>query len=186
LFRVGANDPATARAAAAQMLAAYEPRTEDELHLAAKIVGFSFQALEALGQAAEPDLPINRVLRLRGGAVSLSRASEKAQRRLDQLQKARREGIAAAQPSAAAQPAAEPEPEPEPRLEKAAALIQDTRTTMAAAKATGLTWTQIQEQRQQDIRIAASLRRAEAKFGAPPITPMPAAIPDRALAQAVA
>jgi hypothetical protein len=154
LFLVGANDPAAARHAAAQMLAAYDPQTEDELRLAAKIVGFSFQALEALGQAAAPDLPITRILRLRGGAVSLSRASEKAERRLDQLQKARRQGIAA-------QPAA-PQPEPEPRAEKATALVQDTRATIAAAKATGMSWTKAHEQRARDRRLAANKIRADA------------------------
>lgn len=51
--------------------------TEDELRLAASIIGFSFQALEALGQAAAPDRPITRTLRLRGGAVSLNRACQK-------------------------------------------------------------------------------------------------------------
>jgi len=161
LFLTGAaGDPAGARQAAAQMLAAYDPQTEDELRLAAKIVGFSFQALEALGQAAAPDLPITRILRLRGGAVSLSRASEKAERRLDQLQKARRQGIAT-------QPAAAPL-EAEPKTETAVALIEDTRTTIAAAKASGLTWTQAHEQRQRDMRIAASLKRADAKIAALP------------------
>jgi hypothetical protein len=180
LFLTGAaGDPAGARQAAAQMLAAYDPQTEDELRLAAKIVGFSFQALEALGQAAAPDLPITRILRLRGGAVSLSRASEKAERRLDQLQKARRQGIAA-------QPAAPLEAEL--NTEKAVALIEDTRTTIAAAKAAGLTWTQAHEQRQRDMRIAASLKRADAKIAALPDPATIGVISDhhvRTLAQAV-
>src|SRR5471030_1229833 len=60
---------------------------------AATIIGFSFQSLEALGQAAAPDLLITRILRLRSCAVSLSRESQKAERRLEQLQKARRQGI---------------------------------------------------------------------------------------------
>ena len=96
LFLAGAaGDMIAARQAAAQMLSAYHPETEDELRLAANIVSFSFQALEALGQAATPDMPLTRILRLRGGAVSLSRESHKAQRRLDKLQTARRAGIPA-------------------------------------------------------------------------------------------
>jgi hypothetical protein len=46
---------------------------QDELRLAANIVGFSFHALEALGQAATPEMPMTRILRLRSSAVSLSR-----------------------------------------------------------------------------------------------------------------
>jgi hypothetical protein len=158
LFLTGAaGDITAARRAAAQMLAAYHPHTEDELRLAANIVGFSFHALEALGQAATPDLPLTKILRLRGGAVSLSRESHKAQRRLDQLQKARREGIPA-------QPAETPRPEP--KIERAIDLIEDTRTVTVAAKAQGLTWTQAYEQRQRDKRIAASLKRAEARVAA--------------------
>jgi hypothetical protein len=96
LFLTGAaGDLNSARHAARQMLSSYLPETEDELRLAAEIVGFSFHALEALGQAAGPDMPLTRILRLRGSAVSLSRESHKAQRRLDQLQNARRTGAPA-------------------------------------------------------------------------------------------
>jgi hypothetical protein len=159
LFLAGAaGDITAARQAAAQMLAAYDPQTEDELRLAANIVGFSFNALEALGQAATPDMPLTKILRLRGGAVSLSRESHKAQRRLDQLQKARRQGTAT-------QPA-ETQREPEPKIEKARDLIKDTRTVTVAAKTKGLTWTQAYEQRQRDLRIAASQKRAEARIAA--------------------
>ena len=159
LFLNGAaGDMNAAREAASQMLTAYHPQTEDELHLAANIVGFSFQALEALAQAATPDMPLTRTLRLRGGAVSLSRESHKAQRRLDKLQTARRAGIPAE---------TQPEPaQPEPKIEKALDLIENTRTVAAAAKTQGLTWTQAYEQRQRDMRIAASLKRAEARIAA--------------------
>lgn len=144
------------------MLAAYDPETEDKLRLAAKIVGFSFQAIQALGQSATPDMPLNRVFRLRSGAVSLSRTSEKAERRLEQLQKARRQGILV-------QPA-ESQPEPvqaEPAIEKIIDLIADTGKVAALAKSNGLTWTQGYDKRQQDLRIAACLQRAAARVAAP-------------------
>ena len=179
LFLTGAaGDITAARQAAAQMLAAYHPETEDELRLAANVIGFSFQALEALGQAATPDMPLTRILRLRGSAVSLSRESHKAQRRLDQLQKARREGIPAE---------TQPEPaQPEPKIEKALGLIEDTRTVTVAAKAQGLTWTQAYEQRQRDLRIAASLKRAEARVAAQANIAARSAVSDhRTAAQAV-
>jgi hypothetical protein len=123
-------------------------------------------------------MPLTKILRLRGGAVSLSRESHKAQRRLDQLQNARREGIPAAN---------QPEPaQPEPKIEKALDLIEDTRTIDVAAKAQGLTWTQAYEQRQRDMRIAASLKRAEARVASLANVAAVGAISEhRAAAQAV-
>jgi len=89
---------------------------------------------------------------------SLSRESAKAERRLAQLQKARQQGAEA-----------EIQPEPvqlQPKAAKPLALIQDTSTVAAAAKASNLTWTQAYQQRQRDARIAASLKRAEARVAA--------------------
>jgi hypothetical protein len=185
LFLAGAGgDPAAARHAALHMLGAYHPETEDELRLAAKIVCFSFQALAALGQAAAPDLPLTRILRLRSGAVSLSRESAKAERRLGQLQKARQQGIQA-QPAEAgtadAQPVeVQPEPaQPAPRIEKALAPIQDTGAVATAAKANGVTWTRAYEDRQRDQRIAASIKRAEARVAAQANAAIQGPVPDR-------
>jgi hypothetical protein len=154
LFLTGTGgDLTAARQAAIQMLASYHPETEDELRLAAQIVGFSFQALEALSQSASHDLPLTRILRLRGCAVSLSRESHKAQRRLDQIQQARRAG-SAAQPAA---PAA-----PYPKIEKAVALIADTRQVAAVAKNTGQTWTQAYRQRERARRMTKNLKKNQA------------------------
>jgi hypothetical protein len=104
-------------------------------------------------------MPLTRVLRLRGGAVSLRRESQKAERRLDKLQTARRNGI----------PAQPTQPEPartEPKIEHAVALIEDTNRVASTAEANGQTWTQAYDQRQRDLRIAASLKRAEARVAA--------------------
>jgi hypothetical protein len=179
LFLAGAEGNMTAaRQAAAQMLAAYDPQAQDELRLAANIVSFSFQALEALGQAATPDMPLTRKLRLRGSAVSLSRESHKAQRRLDKLQAARRQGIPAE---------TQPEPaQPEPKIEKALDLIETTRTIAGVAKTKGVSWTQAYEQRQRDNRIAASQKRAEARLAAQANVAAASVLSDhRAIAQAV-
>jgi hypothetical protein len=159
IFLAGAKgDMTAARHAAAQMLAAYDPQTGDEVRLAANIICFGFHALEALGQSAASDMPLTRVLRLRGSAVSLNREATKAQRRLDELQKARRE----------AKPV-QPEPQPvqrEAKIEKALDLIEETRKVASAAEASGLTWTQSYSAHQRDQRIAASLKRAEARVAA--------------------
>jgi len=148
-----ADNTAAARDAAIRMLAEYQPQTEDELRLAAQIVGFSFHALAALGQATASDMPLNRMLRLRGSAVSLSRESHKAQRRLDLIQDARR-----TQPDSAPQPAP---PEPSPRIENAIALIEETGKVQAVAKATGLTWSQAFRQRARDQRLAEKQKKQQ-------------------------
>ena len=163
LFLIGAGgDQNAARHAASEMLAAYHPETTDELRLAANIVSFSFQALEALAQAATPDMPLTRVLRLRGSAVSLSRESAKAERRLAQLQKSRDQPM----------PAQIPEPV-SPKVEKAVALIQDTGKITAAAKANNLTWTQAYQQRRREARIAANIQKAQAKVASMADTAVP-------------
>jgi hypothetical protein len=160
LFLPGtAGDFTAARRAAGQMLAAYQPRTEDELRLAAAIVSFSLQALDSLSQAASPDLPLTKILRLRGSAVSLSRESDKAQRRLEHLQQTHRQ-TEAIRPEAIRPEATRPEAEP----------------PLAPASAK-LTWTQAYEQRQRDQRIAASLKRAEARVAAHQIPPTATASP---------
>jgi hypothetical protein len=159
LFLVGANgNMEAARQAAATMLAAYGPQTEDEHRLAAQVISFGFHALEALAQATTPEMPLNRILRLRGSAVSLSREAEKAQRRLDRLQQARLDG---------ADTPADAPPLP-PSIEKACDLVDDTRQVAAAAKAAGVTWTQAYQQRQRATRITENLKKNQARHAARP------------------
>jgi hypothetical protein len=112
---------------------------------------------------------LTKILRLRGSAVSLSRESDKAQRRLEHLQQTHRQTEAirpkAIETEAIRPEAARPEatrPEAEPPL------------APASAK---LTWTQAYEQRQRDQRIAASLKRAEARVAAHQIPPTATASP---------
>jgi hypothetical protein len=156
LFLVGTGgDPIAARQAASLMLDAYHPETEDELSLAATVIAFGFQALEALSQSAAPDIPLTRILRLRGGAVSLGREAEKARRLLTKSKQARQQGV---------QP--ETPPTPAPKIGKAVNLIQDTAQIAATAKAGGQTWTQAYENRQRERRIAATLQRTEARVTA--------------------
>jgi hypothetical protein len=159
LFLTGAGgDLDAARHAAVRMLGAYHAETEDELCLAANIISFSFQALEALAQAAAPDLSLTRILRLRGGAVSLSRQAEKARRSLNQLQKTRRENIQAQSVET------KPEPtQPTPKIEPAKTPIQDQNPIAVAAEPTPKPWNDAEEHRQREIRIAAGLKRLEAR-----------------------
>jgi hypothetical protein len=135
LFLPGAaGDAVAARQAASQMLAAYHPENDDESRLAAKIVCFSIQALQALGQAATPDMPLTRILRLRSGAVSLSGASEKAQRRLETLRKTAQKGVQVQAAVARSEPAQSEPAKPERIIENAAELVEDTRRVAAAQR----------------------------------------------------
>jgi hypothetical protein len=166
LFLTGAGgDLAAARHAASQMLAAYNAESPNELRLAAEIMSFGFHALEALSQAAAPDLPLTKILRLRGSAVSLSREAHKAQRKLDQLQRDRRAGIPA-QPVENLARQTETAPA-RAQIDKALALIEATREApggamTSAAKNGGKTWTQAYQQRLTAKRIADNLKKNQA------------------------
>jgi hypothetical protein len=158
-FLTSANgDLPTARHAASHMLAAYNAETEEELRLAAEIVSFSFHALEALSEAAAPDLPVTRKLRLRGSAVSLSRESHKSQRKLDQLQRARLAG--SKPPEVQALP-----PPDKPGTDQALRLIEFAREALdASARKNGapaLTFSR--QQRRAAERIAEKLKRNQAE-----------------------
>jgi len=178
LFLTGAGgDITAARHAALQMLGAYQPETEAELRLAANIIGFGLQALEALAQASTPDLSITRVLRLRGSAVSLNREATKAQRGLDQLQKARRQHMPA-------QPIQAP---PVQAGQQALGLTNDISDITTAAKAGRPTRTKTEEDRQRDERIAAFMQRPDVKAAVQANAAMSRATPapnDRTVSQA--
>ncbi|MGD0105550.1 MAG: hypothetical protein ABSC06_16135, partial [Rhodopila sp.] len=142
--------------AARQMLAAYHAETPDELSLAAEIISLQFHALEALSDAADPDLSLNRKLRLRGSAVSLSRESHKAQRKLDQLQRARRAGT---QPQPANGPA------PNPPVHKASTVVETAREANNPAPKTE-TWSQSLQKRMTSNRLAKKAQKQQARQAA--------------------
>ena len=157
LFLTGAaDDPIAARHAAAHMLAAYHTETEEELTLAAEIVSFRLHTLEALSYAADPDLSLNKILRLRGGAVSLSREAHKSQRKLDQLQRDRRAGLPA-QP-----PKTQTEAAPSPKIDQALGVIEAARqATPEPSKK--ITWSQSYQKRQLAQRIAENAKKNQAR-----------------------
>ena len=147
------GDLPTARHAASRMLAAHDPQTEEELHLATDIVSFGFHALEALSAAAAAELSVNQKIRLRGSAVSLNREAHKARRVLDQLRQAR---LAAAQPR--------PDTEPTEHQPTTDLIEFAQETVQAIAKQGGLKgWTMSRQQRRAAERIAENLRRRAAE-----------------------
>jgi hypothetical protein len=165
LFLAGAGgDMIAARDAASQMLLAYGAETPDELGLAAEVVSLQLHTLEALSYSADRELSLNKILRLRGGAVSLSRESHKARRKLDQIQRARRAGVVA--PAATVQ--TEPDPV-RPAVENALGLIEAARELMGVAdkaggkKTGGQSWSQAFQKRQTAKRIADISKRKQAE-----------------------
>jgi hypothetical protein len=84
------GDLVAARQIAARLLANYNAETEEELRLAAEIIGFAFTALDALARSMAPDLTLNQVIRLRGLANSQHRSANQCQRTLDKLRLERR------------------------------------------------------------------------------------------------
>jgi hypothetical protein len=88
LFLVAATgDIGAAQEAASAMLASYNPRTNREMRFAALSIAFAFGALETLSKAADPELALNQVLRLRGNANALNRSAQQNESRLEKLQK---------------------------------------------------------------------------------------------------
>ncbi len=81
------GDAAAARQAAADTIAGYNAQTDRELRLAALTIAFSFGALDSLSRAADPGLPVNQVMRLRGNANALHRAGQQNEVRLDKLRR---------------------------------------------------------------------------------------------------
>jgi hypothetical protein len=176
LFLSGANgDMEVARQAAVQMLSSNNPQTQNELRLAASAISFSMHALEALSQAATPDMPMNKILRLRSGAVSLSRASEKAERRLEQLQKA---------PPKAPDDETQPQPAEaqDPQADKAIALIEATRPQITTAgKNHAPIWSKDYQKQQAARRITQNLKKNQAAHLAATSAmaqPNPSALPE--------
>ncbi|HVY18224.1 MAG TPA: hypothetical protein VHB27_23600, partial [Rhodopila sp.] len=173
--------------AAEALILGHCPRTEAELHLIYRILAFNLQAGEALAQAVQPDMPLNRVLRLRSGAVALAREVAKAERRLEQLRAAAEPGQLTQrqpehrqpehrqpaqrqpeqpqpeqrQPQPQSQP--EPMPEPAPSVEKVGALIEENRTVSAYAKAFGISFTEALRRRARDKRVAERERKKVAQ-----------------------
>ena len=97
------GDLLAAQHAARCLLADYDVETEEELRLAAEIIGFGFGALEFLSQSMAPGLTMNAVLRLRGSANAQHRSANQCQRTLDKLRKDRRIAKAEARNSRPAQ-----------------------------------------------------------------------------------
>ncbi|HEX3573489.1 MAG TPA: hypothetical protein VHU42_02710 [Rhodopila sp.] len=122
----------TAEATVRHLISAYSATTATELDLVGRIIGFGIASLDNLRLSMDPGLSTNKLLRYRSNAVSLSRASNQAQKALDALRTRPdqplpipRPSVAAALPAAALPAAALP----------AAALPAAVRTALPAPQA---------------------------------------------------
>jgi hypothetical protein len=125
------GNPSAARAAAEAMLAGYNTGTTEQLQLAAQIVAFSFAALDSLRRsAAEPDLPVNIQLRLRGNANAMNRAAQQCRRALE----LRRKAAASPQAAGALEPHVYTEAEISTAMAKASQAIAYARSDLEPGK----------------------------------------------------
>jgi hypothetical protein len=77
------TDPALARRAAAETIAAYKAAGQDQLVTIAQLVAFALASLDNLRLSMPPDLSLSMKLKLRGTANALNRASQHATATLD-------------------------------------------------------------------------------------------------------
>jgi hypothetical protein len=101
-----AGNPDHARAAIRELINAYNASTPTELDLTGRIIGFSIAALDNLRLSMTPGLSDTKVLRYRGNAVTLSRASDRARTILEAVQAKRETTLKIPRPSIAPAPPA--------------------------------------------------------------------------------
>ncbi len=154
-------DPQAARDAASSLLASYGVETEAEAHLAAEAICLGFGVLEALSRSADPDLPLNAVLRLRGSANAMHRSAHKSQRALQTLQRQRH---ATAEAAAAAPPADQPQAAPAPQGTQPSEPVLSRQHRRALERSQEKARRQQAEQARRDAMRA---RLAEAKLHQP-------------------
>lgn len=143
------DDTAVAWDAAIRTVLLQDPYDIAELRLIVRVETFSLQAAEAAAQAGQADIPPQRAIRLRSGAVALSREAEKAERRLEKLRAARDEAAATDQPPAAqAQPDLLPEaPDPPPAASEADTGTDGLTRILHAAASQNSPWPQAPQPR---------------------------------------
>lgn len=105
LLRPTIGDEQAARAVALELLAAHDPRTNKELCLTAEAIAYSLRGLTLLVQSTEPGASLEQRLAVITSACRLDNAGARAQRRLDQAQRAVRQPRRPAQPAEPAEAA---------------------------------------------------------------------------------
>jgi hypothetical protein len=165
---VTGGDLAAARLAAVGVLDDYNAATQEELRLAGEIVTFSLKALQALAESSEPDIPISRVMRLRGNAVSLRRVANQSQRKLDQLQRARLAAAPAVETTATDADPAPIEPvvaSAQTPMDRALTLLESTRDAIKTGNTPATRrWSRAAQKHAMALQMAETSRRKKAEY----------------------
>ncbi len=169
------GDSADAKAAAQAMLDGYDTQTTEQLQLAAQIIAFSFAALDSLRRAAaEPDLPVNIQLRLRGNANAMNRSAQQCRRALQLRRKAGATPNVSSPQKAGATPARTyTDADVAAAVQKAAEVIGYARSDLKSGKP--MTYTKRLQENERLKRLAK--RQAEALANAAAKTSTEAAMP---------
>jgi hypothetical protein len=131
---------------AAEVVKMHDPRTVNELRLAVRVCVLNALGNDACVAGTVNKVPVDRLIRLSNGGLALLRAADKAEDRLEKLRNARIEGK---------DPVDDPEDLTEadsPAIEKALALLDETKAVAGYAALYGLTWEQAYKQRKQAKR----------------------------------
>jgi hypothetical protein len=144
-----AGDTTLARAAATELIAAYRIGSSLEIQMAAECIAFAYSAMEALRQVqVNPEISDSKRLRLRNGAASLHRASQRNRRSLDALHKYRNTA-----------------PEPQPGLQR----VPEELTELSSnPDDTGITPDLLEKIAQHRARVAANRVQSQPPAAPPP------------------
>jgi hypothetical protein len=124
----GPLDPATARAAAIELLKTFRVRDTWELFICTQIMSFGLASLDSLGLSMAPGLSPAMVLRCRGNANGLQRTSQRSRQALDEYR-------AASEAQRAREAALAQIPDLAEAQAEAAAQIAETERALARARA---------------------------------------------------
>lgn len=146
LLETCGGDEAKATEAAAQAIAIYSPRNENEILLAARIAALNLHASHALAKAARPETPKSQAARLRGSALAMIREADKAERHLRQLQDA-------PEPAQRVENASDPDTAPIPDIPAAEPALKEPAPQQAPQAKT------LTKEELRDIRLCAQRNR---------------------------
>jgi hypothetical protein len=132
LFDAAGEDVNNAWQQALDLVRGFHPGTELEFRLIVRMAVLNIQANLATEIAGQPNARISQVIRLQSNALALSRAADKAEARLKQLQSTRMQR--AKDQEATPEPAQEATPEPTsaPAAEAKPATTQEAPKTQTA------------------------------------------------------
>jgi hypothetical protein len=141
MFEAANEDIKAAWASADEVIKMHDPHTANEMRLAVRVCVLNVLGNEACTARAIMDMPLDRTIRLANGGLALIRAADKAEERLETLRNARIEGGESVEDT---EDLIETD---SPTVERAIALLEETKAVAGYAVIHGLTWDQAYKQR---------------------------------------